>query len=79
MNRARSPGLLDRHGRTEKQTDADRSANGDHLDVAVLEPTVEVFLRVQLLFVQRLFHLDPSHDPLCHVALHLLLPKTPSI
>jgi hypothetical protein len=48
--------LLDRCDRTKKQTDADRSANGDHLDMPVLESTVEVFLRARLLFVQRLPH-----------------------
>src|ERR1700730_10657313 len=52
--------LLDRCDRTKKQTDADRSADGDHLDMPVLESTVEVFLRARLLFVQRL----PHHDSL---------------
>ena len=40
--------------------------HGDHLDAAVLEPTVEVFLRVHLLFVPRVPHMDLSHDPLLH-------------
>ena len=37
-------GLLDRPGRAEKQPHADRPADGDHLDVPVLEPTMEILL-----------------------------------
>src|SRR5262249_15451720 len=40
--------LLNRRGRTEKQTDADRSANRDHLDVPGLEAPEEVFFHARL-------------------------------